>query len=173
MRRLRGGGGGWGKSGRLMRSHVGLAGDGAIASIEGRIFEELILELGVVPRRLGKVAVGDRVAKSGRTTGVTYGLVQRVGLVFRHDYGGAIGVQDLGGFEIAVDPAHPTADGRLCAGEDSGALWMIVANGQVSDVAVGLHFAEQTGLTSGVDFGLACNLHSLLEKLEVTLLKPV
>ncbi len=159
--------------GRLMRTHVGLAGDGAIASIEGRICEEMILELGVVPRRLGKVAVGDRVAKSGRTTGITFGIVQRVGLVFRHDYGGAIGVQDIGGFEISIDPARPAADGRLCAGGDSGALWMIVENGRVSDVAAGLHFAEQTGLTSGIDFGLACNLHSLLEKLEVTLLKPV
>lgn len=159
-------------SGRLLRTHVGLAGDGAIASVEGRLFNETIFELGVIPRRLAKVSIGDRVAKSGRTTGVTFGVVKRVGLVFRHDYGGTLGVQEVGGFEIAIDPTRPPADGRLCAGGDSGSLWMIVEHGTVTDIAAGLHFAEQTDAASGVDFGLACNLPGLLEKLDVSLLPP-
>lgn len=159
-------------SGHLLRSHIGLAGDGAIASIEGRAFDETLFELGVVPRRLAKAAIGDRVAKSGRTTGVTFGIVKRTGLIFRHNYGGTIGAQDVGGFEISIDPARPPADGRLCSGGDSGALWMIVENGQITDIAVGLHFAEQSDAATGVDFGLACNLHSVIEKLEVSLLRP-
>ncbi|MEO7412053.1 MAG: hypothetical protein ABIZ81_01735 [Opitutaceae bacterium] len=159
-------------AGHLLRSHIGLAGDGAIASIEGRGFDETLFELGVAPRRLARAAIGDHVAKSGRTTGVTFGIVQRTGLVFRHDYGGTIGPQDVGGFEISIDPARPPADGRLCSGGDSGALWMIVENGRITDIAVGLHFAEQTDAASGVDFGLACNLHSVIAKLDVSLLQP-
>ena len=158
--------------GRLLRSHVGLAGDCAIASIENRLFDETIFELGVAPRRVAKVAVGDKVAKSGRTTGVTFGVVKRAGLVIRYDYGGATGKQDIGGFEIQADPAHPSSDGRLCDGGDSGAVWMIVENGQVTDVAAGLHFAQQTDTATGVDFALACNLHSVLEKLEVSFVRP-
>ena len=158
--------------GRLRRSHIGLAGDGAVTSIEGRLVDVAVFELGVTPTRVAKVAIGDTVVKSGRTTGVTFGIVERAGIVLRYDYGGAIGIQDIGGFEIAIDPTRPPVDGRLCAGGDSGALWMIFENGAATDIAVGLHFADQTDATSGVDFGLACNIHSLLEKLEVSLIRP-
>ena len=52
------------RAGRLVRSHLGLAGDCAIADIQNRSVETNILELGVTPRRVGKVNLGDKVVKS-------------------------------------------------------------------------------------------------------------
>lgn len=158
---------------RLLRSHVGLAGDCAIASIDGRLFDEGILGLGIAPRRVAKAVLGDRVVKSGRTTGVTYGVVTRVGLVFRHDYGGSIGKQDIGAFEIGADPARPPGPGGLCDGGDSGALWLIAdGGGAATDIGVGLHFARQVDDATGAEHALACNLHSVFDRLGVSFQPP-
>jgi endonuclease G, mitochondrial len=64
--------------GRLVRSHLGIAGDCAVASIEDREFDPALIELAVTPDRLGEPELGDTVVKSGRTTGVTRGIVRRV-----------------------------------------------------------------------------------------------
>ena len=98
-----------GALGTVLRSHVGLAGDCAVATIDTRLYDEAILELGVAPRRLAKVQLGDVVVKSGRTTGVTRGAVVRVGVVFDHDYGGSLGVRQIGGFEIGPLPGRREA----------------------------------------------------------------
>ena len=64
--------------GQLKRSHLGVAGDCAVATIEDRRFETAIPGLGVTPEQLGEPELGDKVVKNGRTTGVTHGLVRRV-----------------------------------------------------------------------------------------------
>ena len=64
--------------GTLVRSHLGTAGDCAISSLEGRGFKPEILELNVRLEELGEPELGDKVIKSGRTTGVTHGVVTRV-----------------------------------------------------------------------------------------------
>lgn len=153
--------------GRLIRSHLGLAGDCAIASIEGRSFKEDILELNTAPKRVAKVNLGDKVVKSGRTTGVTYGVVTRIGVAVNIDYGGNVGVQQVGGFEIRPDPDHQPPHGEVSMGGDSGSLWLIHENGQATDIAVGLHFAGETDPAPSEEHALACNIHSVLEKLNV------
>lgn len=155
------------RCGRLRRSHLGLAGDCAICSIEGREFDESILEIDVVPLRVGVVNIGDRVVKSGRTTGVTRGIVKRVGVVAKIDYRGSVGMQEIGGFEIRPDSAHPPADGEISKGGDSGSLWLMDKDG-FKDVAVGLHFAGETDPDPEDEHALACNIHSVLEKLKVS-----
>ena len=75
--------------GQLVRSHLGVAGDCALATVSERRLAAEILELGQPVRRLGEPELADRVVKSGRTTGVTRGLVQRVHVVARIDYGEA------------------------------------------------------------------------------------
>ena len=96
-----------------MRSHLGLAGDCAIASIEDRGFDERIVGLDVIPeRRIGKVELRDRVAKSGRTTGVTRGIVTRTGVTSNIPYRG-VGMREIGGFEIRPDPEHLPSDGEV------------------------------------------------------------
>ena len=157
--------------GTLLRSHVGLAGDCAVASIDTRLYDGTILELGVAPRQLARVEIGDRVIKSGRSTGVTRGEVVRVGVVFAHDYGGTIGTRQIGAFEIGPVPG---ASGRLCDEGDSGSLWMLEdpTAGTVTDIAAGLHVAQPDDPTGTLDHALACPIHSVLEKLDVSFVPP-
>lgn len=108
--------------------------------------------------------------KSGRTTGVTYGVVRRVGVVVKIDYGGGTGVQEVGGFEIGPDPNNPAPNGEVSMGGDSGSLWLIYDqnNREATDIAVGLHFAGETDPDPAAEHAVACNIHSVLEKLNVS-----
>lgn len=154
--------------GKLTRSHLGLAGDCAIGSIEGRSFDEEILELGVRPRRVAKGTLGDTVVKSGRTTGVTFGVIQRIEVVTKLNYGGDVGLQEIGGFEIGPDPQRPGPQGEVSMGGDSGSLWLVHENGRPTDIAVGLHFAGETDPDPQAEHAVACNIHSVLDKLNVS-----
>ena len=73
--------------GPLLRSHLGLAGDGAIAAVEGRELDPRVLDLDTAPVELGEPELGDKVIKCGRTTGVTHGIVRRVDTLVKLDYG--------------------------------------------------------------------------------------
>ncbi len=154
--------------GQLVRSYLGLGGDCALASVTGRPFTTRILGLDVSPARIGEAHLGDRIAKSGRTTGVTYGLVRRIHVTTKVDYGGNIGEQRVGGFEYGPDPDRPSTDGEVSSGGDSGSLLMFCdRQGKVTNIAGGLHFAgEGTGSTD--EHGVACNIESVLRKLDVS-----
>ena len=159
--------------GRLVRSHLGLAGDCAVSTIESRGYSEEVLELGAVPARAAKVHLGDAVVKSGRTTGVTYGIVSRVGVTVELDYGGSVGTRNIGGFEIAPNPEKPAANGEISMGGDSGSIWMIDGSDEERDIVVGLHFAGEDPALQSVEYALACNIHSVLDKLRVSLIDTV
>jgi endonuclease G, mitochondrial len=153
--------------GRLVRSHLGLAGDCAIASLEGRGAEETILELDVGVRRLGDPELGDRVVKSGRTTGVTYGVVTRLHTITKIAYG-PDHEEQIGGFEIGPDGERPAADGEITAGGDSGAVWLALdAQGAPTDMMLGLHFAGEADGSAG-EHALACYASSVFSKLEIS-----
>ena len=161
-------------AGRLVRSHLGLAGDCAVASIEGRGVDDQVLALGVTPVKFGKVDLDDKVVKSGRTTGVTHGIVRRVGVVVRLAYGSA-GFHDIGGFEIRPNPEKPADDLEISKGGDSGSVWLIDDDSENADVVVGLHFAGESSSDPdpASEHALACNIHSVLDKLDVSLEKQV
>ncbi|MFI8829922.1 DNA/RNA non-specific endonuclease [Streptomyces afghaniensis] len=160
------------RMGVLKRSHLGVAGDCAVATIEDRNSLPDILELDVAPRTLGEPELGDKVVKSGRSTGVTHGIVRRVDTVAKIDYGGVTGVQTIGCFEIGPDPAHPSADGEVSSGGDSGAVWMFKeGDNRVSTVLAGLHFAGE-GTGEPDEHALACLSTSVFEKLDITLSQP-
>ena len=157
--------------GPLLRSHLGVAGDGAIAGIEGRDFDPSIFELDVVPDELGDPQLGDKVVKSGRTTGITHGIVRRVDTITKIDYGQA-GVVEIGGFEIGVDPGKRPRDDEISKGGDSGAAWLFKAgNGRPTKILAGIHFAGE-GQGDPDEHALACLPRSLFEKLGVTLVRP-
>lgn len=158
------------RAGRLLRSHLGAAGDCAVARIENRAFRREILDLNVAPRALALAELGDRVIKSGRTTDVTRGIVRRVDVMARIDYPG-LGARDIGGFEIGPeDGAGP--DVEISMGGDSGSAWLVAGeDGQATDVVVGLHFAGESAGNPD-EHALACNLHSVLEKLDVLIDPP-
>lgn len=159
------------KLGVLKRSHLGVAGDCAVATIEGRGFEPEILGVGAAPEKLGEPEIGDKVLKSGRTTGLTHGIVRRVDVIAKIHYGAA-GEHAIGAFEIGPDPDVLPVDGEISRGGDSGAAWIFTnADGGPSTVMAGLHFAGEAG-ASADEHALACLSESVLEKLEISLQPP-
>lgn len=158
--------------GTLVRSHLGHAGDCAIATIEGRDVDPGIIDLGVKVEKIGEPELGDLVIKSGRTTGVTRGKVTRVHTISKIDYGGATGVQEVGGFEIGVDSGHIPSNGEVSMGGDSGSVWLFVKNGKPTNVMAGLHFAGEGSLDPN-EHAVACYPRSVFEKLAISLTPPV
>lgn len=153
--------------GKLVRSHLGAAGDCAIATIEDRQFNAEILELAVKVEEIGEPELGDKVIKSGRTTAVTHGIVSRIHTMTRIDYGGSVGEKAIGGFEIEVDPANPPSNGEVSMGGDSGSAWMFKTNqGKAGKVMAGLHFAGE-GADNPHEHAIACYPKSVFEKLGV------
>lgn len=157
--------------GELLRSHLGPAGDCALARIRGRGFHREIFELGVVPKRLAEVDLDDRVVKSGRTTGKTYGIVRRVDVMVKINYGFPAGNVAIGGFEIGVDPRRRPANGEISMGGDSGSLWMIADGREATDIVAGLHFAGE-GRSNPDEHALACYPKSVQNKLRFVLEPP-
>lgn len=156
--------------GKLVRSHLGIAGDCAIASIDHRRMAPEILDLNVVVSRIGEPELGDRVVKSGRTTDVTFGIVTRVDVVARINYRD-VGPRTIGCFEIGPDPDHPAPNGEISMGGDSGSCWLFVDGEAPTDLMLGLHFAGETG--NAPEQALACYPKSVFEKLEIAPRPPV
>jgi endonuclease G len=158
--------------GKLIRSYLGAAGDCAVASIEGREFRPDIFELNVDIEELGEPELGDKVVKSGRTTGVTHGMVMRIHTMACIDYGGRVGEHSIGCFEIGPDPDQPSTDGEVSKGGDSGSAWLFkAANGHTTRMLAGLHFAGETAGDTN-ERALACYARSVFEKMEITLSVP-
>ncbi len=154
-------------AGVLVRSHLGEAGDCAIARIEDRSVTSNILELNVEPAEIQRVELDDRVVKSGRTTGVTRGIVRRTDVIARIPYDG-VGPQDIGAFEIEPLPGAGS-DFEISMGGDSGSIWMLSNNrGKPTNVMVGLHFAGEGGANPD-EHALACYAHSVFKKLNIQL----
>jgi endonuclease G len=158
--------------GKLVRSHLGAAGDCAIATIENRSFSQEIFELGVKVEQIGEPELDDKVIKSGRTTSVTHGIVTRVHTIASINYGGSVGVQDIGGFEIGADEENLPDNGEISMGGDSGSVWLFKAsNGKPSKIMAGLHFAGE-GAGDPNEHAIACYPRSVFEKLEISLTQP-
>ena len=158
--------------GKLVRSHLGAAGDCAVASIEDRSFKEEIFELGIKADQLGEPELDDKVIKSGRTTGVTHGIVTRVHTIAKIDYGDPVGEQEVGGFEIGPDEDNLPSNGEISMGGDSGSFWLFKSsNGKPSKVLAGLHFAGE-GPSDPNEHALACYPKSVFEKLQISLSRP-
>ena len=152
--------------GHLRRSHLGPAGDCAICSVESREVDPTILGLKTGVGRLGTAQLDDRVVKSGRTTAITFGVVTRVEVITKMDYGQGV-TASIGGFEIGVDSKKPPAEGEISKGGDSGSCWMAVdAGNKITDIMLGLHFAGEAE-ESDAEFALACNATAVFEKLEI------
>jgi endonuclease G len=159
-------------AGTLIRSHLGIAGDCAIARIEGRGIDQKVIDLNIQPRRLAKANLNDRVVKSGRTTEVTYGIVNRIDVVSKIDYGGNVGERNIGGIEIGPDADNPAKENEISKGGDSGSVWLVAdKDGTATDIMVGLHFAGE-GANDPEEHALACYAHSVFQKLEVSFESP-
>jgi len=161
------------ETGSLLRSHLGAAGDCAIARIKSRSFDRTILGLGVKPSRMADVELDDPVMKSGRTTAITFGVVRRTDVMVRIHFGPRAGRVAIGGFEIGLTPEPDLrpADGEISRPGDSGSLWMIREGTKATDIVAGLHFAGETG-DSTDEHAIACYPLSVQKKLRFTFDPP-
>ncbi|MEX2264385.1 MAG: DNA/RNA non-specific endonuclease [Bryobacteraceae bacterium] len=158
--------------GKLARSHLGRAGDCAVATIEDRKFRSEIIDLNIVVDQLGEPELGDKVVKSGRTTAVTHGIVTRIHTIAKIDYGGDVGEQEIGGFEIGVDPQKKPSGSEVSMGGDSGSVWLFKSTkGKPTAVLAGLHFAGE-GSGDPNEHAVACYPKAIFEKLEISLTPP-
>jgi len=156
------------RCGVLVRSHLGLAGDCAIARIEDRGAEPEILGLGVAVGRIARPELGDRVVKSGRTTGVTRGIVTRIETTVKLFYGDETGTKRIGGFEIGPDPDHRAPGNEISKGGDSGSVWLgLDPEGKPTDVMLGLHFGGESDDGDAGEHALACAAEAVFKKLEI------
>jgi hypothetical protein len=130
--------------------------DAAVAKLTGN--RKLIndqFDLGPV-KGVGQAELGMQVAKSGRQTDLTYGLVSGINGTIRINYRG---VDRLINHVVTIEPRPPRRE--VSAGGDSGSLWC-----QESTMnAVGLHFAG----SNEPERALAMDLQQVLEALNVEL----
>lgn len=157
--------------GNLLRSHLGAAGDCAIARIRTREFDAKVYDLDVAPTKMANVDIDDELVKSGRTTGVTYGVVRRIDVLTKIDYGGSAGVVAIGGFEIGVLKKRKPRDGEISRPGDSGSAWLVADGKKATDVFAGLHFAGEAA-SSPDEHALACYPLSVQKKLDFVLAPP-
>ena len=149
---------------RLERFLLDKHGDAAFAVLNAsRQINDVQLETNVRVTGVRRVAVGDIVVKSGRTTAVTRGLVEGIGQ-YTLTYASA-GTRTITGFKIVAEEDGNPQNLEISAGGDSGAVWFGFADGQ----GVGLHFAGETETAPGEEHALACHLADVLTQLDVTL----
>jgi endonuclease G len=158
--------------GRLKRAHLGRVGDCAVSTVTDRDFARDILDLDVTPTKLGEPQIDDKVVKSGRTTGVTHGLVSRPFAIVSINYGASVGVREIECFEIGPDPKHPADGDEISLPGDSGSVWMFTTrSGRPTDVMAGLHFGGE-GDEDPEDRALACLPQAVFDELKLTLAPP-
>jgi hypothetical protein len=124
--------------------------DCAVCRITSRPVSAELAELGAVggtqsPR------VGMKVVKSGRTTGVTRGVIDGT---------------DGEGFSVVPDPDFPAPGGEISDSGDSGSLWLESA----TLLAVGLHFAGEGDPDPAQERAFAKWMTAVEDKLSVLLL---
>lgn len=153
------------KAGTLVRSHIGLAGDCAIARITDRNLEDEIFETNTAVDSLADPKLGDKVFKSGRTTGLTYGIVNRIHVTTKINYG-QLGEIRIGCFEYIPDPDQLPDDGEISMGGDSGSAVVLREGNRFTTILLGIHFAGEIG--DNREHALACYSSSVFKKLEIS-----
>ncbi|MEJ0076940.1 MAG: hypothetical protein WDO17_16145 [Alphaproteobacteria bacterium] len=130
--------------------------DAAVASLQARNYSNEIADIGPTTGT-NTAAPGMAVRKRGRTTGLTYGIIDGVSLSITLPYPGDIGLKTLTNqIDVRPDPAHNAA---FADHGDSGAA-LVDENGKV----VGLHFA---GSDDG--HGVANPIAEVLAALDVSI----
>lgn len=113
--------------------------DAALAELDGsRGHSRDILGLSPIGG-IEEAALGMQVVKSGRTTGVTEGIVDGVSTSLAIDYGDGVTQMFHGQIHIVPRPPWPAVDYEVSLGGDSGSVWIHERTGS----AVGLHFAGE------------------------------
>jgi hypothetical protein len=148
---------------RLERFLLDQHGDAAFAILNAaRQVDDTQLETDVRITKVRDVQVGDIVAKSGRTTGVTRGLVEGTG---QYTITYSVGTRTIAGFKIVAEEDGNPNHLEISSGGDSGSLWFAISDNH----GVGLHFAGESDPNPSEEYALACHLGDVLTQLDVTL----
>ena len=100
--------------------HLGRRGDAAIAMLNGqRNVLRVQRDTEVIVTETRRAQLGDTVEKSGRTTGVTRGVVDGFGL-YNLPY--SVGQRQIEGFLVRPEDRDNPLDLEVSAGGDSGSL---------------------------------------------------
>ena len=114
--------------------------DAAVATLTGPGGHSRdILGLGTISG-VDHATLGMLVVKSGRTTGITRGVVDGISMSTSIDYGDPGVVSFTNQIRIVPRPPWPAIDYEVSLGGDSGSVWLNEANNR----AIGLHFAGET-----------------------------
>jgi hypothetical protein len=131
--------------------------DAGLAKLNGaRGYSRDIVGLSPIPG-IDTPALGMQVTKSGRTTGVTDGVIDGV------SFSGTINYDDHGPntfhdqIHIVPRPPWPSVDYEVSRGGDSGSVWINEATGN----AVGLHFGGETDPAPTSENALANPMHKV------------
>ena len=140
--------------------------DAALAGLTGaRPYVRDLLKLdpitGIDTPRLGM-----KVVKSGRTTGVTEGIIDGVNLALTLNYGGGVVQAFTDQIHIVPRPPWPTVDYEVSKGGDSGSVWVNEANNK----AVGLHFAGETSASPADEHAIANRMVEVADELKFSFL---
>ena len=143
--------------GTIQRCVLTASVDAAVASIDStRHVTPHVVEIGALTGT-GATSIDDQVAKRGRTTGLTFGIVDAVDLTVKLDYGDGIGVRTLTN-QIGVKP-DGTRSAVFSAAGDTGAVLVNPARGVVGLLVAG----TETG------YGVANPIADVLAALDVDL----
>ncbi len=125
----------------LLRYRIDAQMDAAVATIDGGVmFDREVLGLGTITG-VAEPTLGMNVTKSGRTTGVTLGVIDGVSLTVSINYAADVGVVTLTNqVHIVPRPPWPAVDYEVSMGGDSGSVWLEDGTNR----AVGLHFGGET-----------------------------
>jgi hypothetical protein len=99
---------------------------------------------------MGLPRVGAQVTKSGRSTGITFGVID--GVTPRE-------------FTIIPDPTNPAPNGEISAEGDSGSVWLRVAD----SAAIGLHYAGERNPAPAAERAWAKRMTSIARALKFRL----
>lgn len=149
------------KVAELKRWRLDKDADAALAKLTGaRGYSRDILGLNPIPGVVDRT-LGMNVAKSGRTTGVTEGIVDGVSASVTINYGGGTVQTFHDQIHIVPRPPWPAVDYEVSMGGDSGSVWIDEATGK----AVGLHFAGEMDPSPTAENAIANRLVKVAELL--------
>ena len=136
--------------------------DAALARLNGsREFVRDVLGLQPLSGIETRPRLGQLVVKSGRTTGVTAGMIDGVSLSLVLTYKGDQRIVFHDQLRIVPRPPWPDVPYEVSKGGDSGSVWIAESSGK----AVGLHFAGETDESASAEYAVASPMARVAERL--------
>jgi len=153
----------------LTRMQLDSAMDAAVATLDGtRSHSRDVLGLGTIGG-IEDATLGMQVVKSGRTTGITEGIVDGVSMSVSINYGdpGVVAFADQ--IRIVPRPPWPAVDYEVSKGGDSGSVWI----DEATNKAIGLHFAGETTPAPSAENAICSPMQPIAEAMDFSFLPVI